>query len=160
MSNPRDITVNVADYTLNVRAAGIIIHNGKVLVHRNINETYYALVGGRVEAGESSADTVIREISEELGKKVEVIGYVATVENFFKFRNGNYHEILFVHRVEFVNEEDKMIEETINNIEGRKELQYEWLDLESVEKYEIRPEVMKKVLTEKNWPVHVVNDDR
>ena len=160
MSNPRDITVNVADYTLNVRAAGIIIHNGKVLVHRNINETYYALVGGRVEAGESSADTVIREISEELGKKVEVIGYVATVENFFKFRNGNYHEILFVHRVEFVNEEDKMIEETINNIEGRKELQYEWLDLESVGKYEIRPEVMKKVLTEKNWPVHVVNDDR
>lgn len=82
MSNEKDITVDIADHKLNVRAAGIIIHNGKVLVHKNINETYYALVGGRVQVGESSADTVIREIFEELGKKVEITGYVATIEIF------------------------------------------------------------------------------
>ena len=27
----RDLTINVLDYKLNIRAAGIIIHNGKVL---------------------------------------------------------------------------------------------------------------------------------
>lgn len=160
MSNEKDITVDIADHKLNVRAAGIIIHNGKVLVHKNINETYYALIGGRVQVGESSADTVIREIFEELGKKVEITGYVATIENFFGFRNSNYHEILFVHRAEFIENEDKKIEETIKNIEGREFLQYEWLDLDKIDEYEIRPAVMKKVLKEKNWPVHVVNDDR
>lgn len=29
--NQKDITIDVEDYKLNVRAAGVIIHNGKVL---------------------------------------------------------------------------------------------------------------------------------
>ena len=32
-----DITLDVEDYKLNIRAAGVIIHNGKILAHRNIN---------------------------------------------------------------------------------------------------------------------------
>ena len=43
-----DITIDVEDYKLNVRAAGVIIHNGKVWAHRNINSNHYALIGGRV----------------------------------------------------------------------------------------------------------------
>ena len=30
-----DITLKVEDYKLNMRAAGIIIHNNKVLLHKN-----------------------------------------------------------------------------------------------------------------------------
>lgn len=67
-----DLTIDVENYKLNIRAAGVIIHNGKVLVHRNINSDHYALIGGRVEIGESSADTVKREIQEELGKEIEL----------------------------------------------------------------------------------------
>ena len=57
-----DITIDVDDYKLNIRAAGVMIHNGKNLLHRNINSDHYALIGGRVEIGENSADTVKREI--------------------------------------------------------------------------------------------------
>ena len=32
-----DITLNVEDYLLNVRASGIIIHDNKILLHKNIN---------------------------------------------------------------------------------------------------------------------------
>ena len=108
-----DITIDVNDYKLNVRAAGVIIHNGKILVHRNVNIDHYALIGGRVEIGEDSASTVKREVEEETGKKVEIIGYVATIENFFKMKGAKYHEIMFVHRVEFVDDEDKKIEYTL-----------------------------------------------
>ena len=55
-----DLTIDVENYKLNIRAAVVIIHNGKVLIHRNINSDHYALIGGRVEIGESSADTVKR----------------------------------------------------------------------------------------------------
>ena len=65
-----DITIDVGNYKLNVRAACIIKHNNKILVHKNINEDHYALLGGRVEIGESSEDTIKREIKEELGKKL------------------------------------------------------------------------------------------
>ena len=49
-----DLTIDVEDYKLNVRATVIIEHNGKILVHRNVNSNHYALMGGRVKIGEDS----------------------------------------------------------------------------------------------------------
>lgn len=154
-----DITVQVADYILNVRAAAIIIHNNKVLVHRNINSDHYALLGGRVEIGEDSESTIKREVLEEIGKNIEITGYVATIENFFEMKGTKYHEIMFVHKAEFIDEKDKLIEYTLNNIEGKEHLQYEWLDLEKIEEYPLRPQIIKEVLKEKIFPVHKINND-
>ena len=154
-----DITIDIENYKLNVRAAGIIIHNNKVLLHRNINENHYALIGGRVEIGENSADTVKREIKEELGKDVEITGYVATIENFFNVDGLKYHEILFVHKVEFIDENDKKIEYTMKNIEGKDYLRYEWLDLEKIDEYPILPKIIKEVLKENKFPIHKINND-
>jgi len=46
-----DITIDVNDYKLNVRAACVIKHNNKILVHKNINSNHYCLIGGRVKIG-------------------------------------------------------------------------------------------------------------
>ena len=47
-----DITVDIENYRLNVRAAGLIIHNNKLLVHKDVNSDHYALIGGRIKVGE------------------------------------------------------------------------------------------------------------
>jgi len=154
-----DITIDVQDYKLNVRAAGIIIHNNKILVHRNVNSDHYALLGGRVEIGEDSETTVKREIFEQLGKEIEITGYISTIENFFEMKESKYHEIMFVYKAEFLNDEDKLIEETIKNIEGKDYIQYEWLKLDKIEEYPLRPEVIKEILKEKIFPVHKINDE-
>lgn len=154
-----DLTIDVEDYKLNVRAAGVIIHNNKVLAHKNINSDHYALIGGRVAIGDDSEKTVKREIQEELGKEIEITGYVATVENFFEMKDAKYHEILFIHRAEFKNEEDKKIEYTLKNIEGKEYLQYEWLDLGKIEEYPLLPETVKEVLKENKFPVHKINNE-
>ena len=154
-----DITIDVEDYKLNVRAAGVIIHNGKILVHKNINSNHYALVGGRVEIGEDSVHTVKREMKEELGKEVEITGYIATIENFFEMKGKKYHEIMFVHKVEFVKEEDKKIEHTLKNVEGKEYLQYEWLDLRKIEEYPLWPKAIQNILKENKFPTHKINID-
>lgn len=154
-----DITINVEDYKLNVRAAGMIIHNNKVLTHRNVNHDHYALIGGRVQIGEDSETTIKREIMEELGKEIEITGYISTIENFFELKGEKYHEIMFVHKAEFVNEEDKKIESTIKNIEGKEYLQYEWLDLDEIEKYPLMPKAIKEILKNGKFPVHKINID-
>lgn len=154
-----DLTIDVEDYKLNVRAAGVIIHNNKVLAHKNINSDHYALIGGRVAIGDDSEKTVKREIQEELGKEIEITGYVATVENFFEMKDAKYHEILFIHRAEFKNEEDKKIEYTLKNIEGKDYLQYEWIELDKIDKYPLLPQVVKDVLKENKFPVHKINND-
>lgn len=154
-----DITLDVEDYKLNIRAAGVIIHNGKILAHRNINSDHYALVGGRVQIGENSAKTVKREIQEELGKNIEITSYIATIENFFEMKGSKYHEILFVHQAEFINDEDKEIEYTLKNKEGKDYLQYEWLDLNKIEEYPLYPKAIQTILKEQKFPIHKINDE-
>ena len=148
-----DVTLDVEDYKLNIRAGGVIIHNNKVLTHRNINKEHYCMPGGRIEIGESSEQTIKREIQEELGKQIEITGYLATIENFFEMENKKYHEI------EFKNEEDQKIDYTMQNIEGKEYLQYEWLDLDKIEEYNILPGCLKEILKSGDYPKHVINDD-
>lgn len=154
-----DITLDVEDYKLNIRAAGVIIHNGKILAHRNINSDHYALVGGRVQIGENSAKTVKREMQEELGKNIEITGYIATIENFFEMKGSKYHEILFVHQADFISDEDKKIEYILKNKEGKDYLQYEWIDLNKIEEYPLYPKAIQTILKEQKFPTHKINDE-
>lgn len=154
-----DIAIDVEEYKLNIRAAAIIIHNNKVLTHRNVNSDHYALLGGRVQIGESSEETVKREVLEELGKNIDIIGYVATFENFFEMKGKKYHEIMFVYEAEFTDEKNKAMQETIKNMEGKDYLQYEWLDINEIDKYPLKPKVAKEIFKEKVWPVHKINID-
>lgn len=154
-----DITITIDDYKLNVRATGIMIHNGKILAHKNINSDYYALIGGRVKIGENSAETIKREIKEELGKDIEITGYIATIENFFEMKGSKYHEIMFVHKIEFVNEDDKNIEYIMKNTEGKEYLQYEWLELSKIDKYKLLPETIKDILKENKFPIHKIDNN-
>ena len=156
---PGDLAIKMDGYKLNIRSVGIIIHNGKVLLHKRKSADYYALLGGHVRIGESSQDTVKREMQEELGKEIEITGYVSTVENFFEMKGAKYHEIMFIYKAEFVKEEDKKLESTLQNIEGKDYLQYEWIDLDKIDEYPLRPDVLKEVLKESKFPVHKINID-
>ena len=154
-----DISINVDNYRLNVRAAALIIHNNKLLVHKNDNEDFYAILGGRIQIGENSQETLKREILEEMGKEIEIKGYAATIENFFTFNGKNNHEYMFVYNADFKDENDKKILDMINNVEGNDYLHYEWIDLDKIDSYNILPKIMKDVLKSNVFPVHKINDD-
>lgn len=154
-----DLTLEVEDYTLNIRAAGMIIHNNRILLHKNINKDHYALPGGRVMLGENSVETVKRELEEELGKNILILNHVATIENFFELDSKKYHEIFFLHKAEFSNEEDKKIDYTLYNIEGKEYLQYQWIDIDKIEYYNLVPKCVKDILKMKQFPVHMINNE-
>ena len=156
---PGDLAIKIDSYKLNIRAAGVIIHNGKILLHKGETANHYALLGGHVRIGENSQDTVKREIQEELGKEIEITGYISTIENFFELKGIKYHEIMFVYKAEFCNEEDKKIEYTMKNLEGKDYLQYEWIDLDKIDQYPLLPAVMKDILRKGEFPVHKIIKD-
>ena len=154
-----DLTINIEDYKLNIRAACIIKHNNKVLLHKSDDKNHYCLIGGRVELGENSENTIRREIKEELGKEIDITGYVSTIENFFTFEGSKYHEYMFVYEAEFRDEKDRLIEETLSNIEGNDYLKYYWVDSKDIDNVDIKPKVIKEILKEGKYPVHKINID-
>lgn len=74
-------------------------------------------------------------------------------------KGAKYHEMLFIHRAEFVNEEDKKIEYTLKNKEGKDYLQYEWIDIDHLDDYPIKPAIIKEILKQGKFPVHMINKD-
>ncbi len=59
-------------YKIPVSIKGIVFEEGKVWLRKN-QRGEWELPGGKIDRGEQPEDTLIREISEELGLKVEVV---------------------------------------------------------------------------------------
>ncbi len=79
----------------------IFSHNGKILVFEGYDptkgETFYRPLGGAIEFGERSADTIQRELMEEIGAEVKDLVYLGALENIFTFDGTPGHEIVQVY---------------------------------------------------------------
>ncbi|WP_062991692.1 NUDIX hydrolase [Nocardia anaemiae] len=66
-----------------VPAASVVVVNdtGQVLLQRRVDNSMWALPGGKMELGESLAECGIRETKEETGIDVEITGIVGTYTN-------------------------------------------------------------------------------
>ena len=47
----------------------------------------------------------------------------------------------------------------MHNMEGKDYLQYEWLDIDKIDEYNILPECLKDMLKKDNMPTHVINEE-
>ena len=74
-------------------------------------------------------------------------------------KGSKYHEIMFVHKIGFINEEDRKIEYTVKNIEGKDYLQYGWIELDRIDEYPLSLRAVKDVLKENKFPIRKINND-
>jgi 8-oxo-dGTP pyrophosphatase MutT (NUDIX family) len=65
------------------------------------NVTGWRPPGGGIEFGERGAETVVREIDEELGVRVEDPRYLGTIENIFTYLGIDGHQLVRVYAVRF-----------------------------------------------------------
>ena len=79
----------------NYRVVGIALHHDHVLLHRTPDEAFWTFPGGRAELGETAAQTLQREMREELAANIEVIRLLWIVESFFDYDERRYHELAF-----------------------------------------------------------------
>ena len=76
-------------------------HNDCILVAEGYDpvkkENFYRPLGGGIEFGEHSEQTIRREILEEIGAEVCELKYLGTLENIFVFNGTPGHEIVQVY---------------------------------------------------------------
>ena len=87
------ISFRTGNYRFHYRVAAIVVDDGYLLLHRPQGDSFWALPGGRVEAGETGVDTITRAFREELGLAVAVTTLASTGENFFGHEGEPHHEV-------------------------------------------------------------------
>lgn len=60
------------------------------------SEPFHRLLGGHIEFGEYAADTIRREFREEIRQALTGVRLLGVVENLFRWRNRDQHEVVFV----------------------------------------------------------------
>jgi ADP-ribose pyrophosphatase YjhB (NUDIX family) len=81
-------------------SAAIINDEGKVLLTRRLDNGQWCLPGGGMDAGESPAETCVREVFEETGLHVRVtrlVGVYSDPNQLVMYVDGNKVQIVAVH---------------------------------------------------------------
>ena len=81
----------------------VFLRNNKILVAEGYDpvkdEYFYRPLGGGIEFGENSKETICRELMEEVNLEIDenTLRYLGMVENIFTFNGSTGHEIVLVY---------------------------------------------------------------
>lgn len=135
-----------------VRATALIIKDGKILLAKH--QDSYHTIGGAIEVNEKTADAVLRETKEELGIVAKVNHLAFVVENYFSVGEVDFHNVEFHYIVAPVGEVPQVMTEASHSYPC------DWLPIEDLDKYDVRPDFLKTEL--KNWDEqvkHIIVED-
>lgn len=141
------IRFNKNNVIFNFRVAGIVIEDNYVLLHKKESDDFWSIPGGRAELMEKTEDTIIREYKEEIDADISVLRQVWLTEDFFTYKNEDYHEIGFYYLVKLLDDKLKNKNITYEGIEGKEKLIYKWFDINEIYKESIYPVFLKKALS-------------
>ncbi len=128
MPKRKHIRLNAGRARFQVRVAGLGFREGHVLVHRAVHESFWTFPGGRAEIGETSEETLRREMMEELGVDVAVGRLLWSVENFFHYEQLDWHELGLYYLMDIPAEFPFDPKRIVHRIEdGDNELEFKWV---------------------------------
>ena len=145
-----DILFKTDDYVFSYRVGGLLIHHGKVLMQKAVDEDGYALIGGHVAFGETTEETLAREYKEEIGADINVERLFMVNESFFPWGNRPCQQINLYYLVSLKDENQIPLDGTFKALDElgneRIELDMCWIPLEDVPDKKIYPPQVKEYI--------------
>jgi ADP-ribose pyrophosphatase YjhB (NUDIX family) len=155
------ISFDAGSHHFNLRSAAVVLRGNDVLLHRFGSEQFWSLPGGRIEAGESAAEALNRELREELAEPVECGRLIWVIENFYSTADKRYHEVglYFDARVPA----GSRLLATNGHFAGAERdvaLTFAWFDRTSLAGLDVRPSFLVKALASPTLEFqHIVQRD-
>ena|SRR5215216_509546 len=142
------IAFDVEGVRFNYCVGGFCVVDGQVLLQRADFEDFWYLPGGRPEPLETSRETLVREIIEELGVEVEVHELLWIVENFFQYNNKSFHELGLYYLITFpsVCSINDLSKTHCGTEPGGIELIYQWFPVNSLDEVRLFPKFLRTSL--------------
>lgn len=113
-------------------ALGAIRHEDRIFLSRGFDplkqETFYRLLGGGVDFGETSLEALKREFKEEIDAELANIEYLGCLESIFVYGGKSGHEIIQLYRCDFADPKFYQLEQ-ISFQEGKRQKTALWVDL-------------------------------
>ena len=132
-----------------IRAAGILLSGEWVLLQRRSNEALWALPGGKVELGESAAQALVRELTEELSLSALCGQLVFVAENFFGDANARAHEVGLYFIASFQSESLPVPGgDSFAGVEPAKHLEFRWFKRSRLSEVTLRPPFLVAALAQ------------
>ncbi len=142
------ISVDIADHRFQLRAAAVVVEDEFVLLHRLEGDEYWSLPGGRVEAGEDAASTLVREMHEEVGESITCGELLYVVENFFAGAAKPYHEVGLYFAARLAG--PSLLRDRSRahlGCEGKHRLEFRWFALAQLANLDLRPSFLRRELS-------------
>ena len=138
-----DISLMIGDAKFNFRAGLLIEKGNKVLVEHNPKFPFTTLPGGRVKTLEDSVETLKRELEEEMHFDLseEEIQMKAVLENFFELDGKKFHEIFFLFKTKF-KEDDDRFPDNMKNYDSEASY-YRWIDKDKLGEVNLLPKELR-----------------
>ena len=155
-----NIRIKNDNFDFKFRVSGIFIKDNKILLVDMDDSGFLCLPGGHVELGEKTENALIRELLEETKKEVKIKKYLGVMENYFVNKYSiKIHEICFYYLIDFI--EDIKLDDFIvfEDDNAKTKLEYHFIDIKDIDKYDVRPSILKEIVKNNLEFKHYVIED-
>lgn len=139
-------------YICDLRTAGVLIQDDMILVQRDRDGKEYALPGGHVRIGETTADALIREYKEETGADIRCRRLLWTEECFWNWDGRDAHNISFYYLIELCENSDIPVRDEFVSHKDNDNVLIGWIPIETLKNVTVYPEFIKEEVHNLNSP--------
>lgn len=140
-------------WTCDVRVAGVLLKEGKILLQREENGNEYAVPGGHIKIGETLEDGLVREWMEEMGTEICCSRMLWMEECFWEWKGKKAHNLSFYYRIELKNPSDLPDDGRLHSHKDNSHIVLEWVQLEKLKERVVYPDFIKEAVFRLEEPV-------
>lgn len=146
------------------RVAAVLLKDDKVLLMTEDRFDFWYLPGGKANFLESSEETLVREINEELSQTPKIERLLWINECFYHFGNLKHHDLAFYYLITLPKDSKIYTQDSGQALEEfsseKTILHYKWFSINDLEDLKIVPQFLKKSLKSlPTKPQHLITNE-
>lgn len=148
----KDWSFSSEGYSCGLRAAAVLVKNGRILLQRDRNGEEYALPGGHVKIGETLEDCLIREIMEETGAAIRCSRLLWSEECFRSWNGKQMHTVSFYYLAEFCGQPEIADDGGPAPQKDNEDVVFEWIPVGGLRDRTVYPDFLKEEIDRLDGP--------